>query len=60
MGHPEPTFHVESAGATRNFLPLLLFEIFASEIDGGRTLVAYSTASCSCTFCNNCHPLAFK
>ena len=41
MGHPKPTFHVESAGATLEFLPLLILEIFASEIDGGR--MAYST-----------------
>ena len=39
MGHPEPTFHVESAGATRKCLPRLILEISASEIDGSRTLV---------------------
>ena len=42
MGHTKPTFHVESAGATLKFLPLLILEILASEIDDGRTLVAYS------------------
>ena len=42
MGRPELTFHVESAGATRKCLLLrLILEIFASEIDGGRTLVTY-------------------
>ena len=34
---------MESAGPTLEFLPLLILEIFASEIDGGRTLVVYST-----------------
>ena len=49
MDHPEPTFHVESAGATLKCLPRLILEIIASEIDGGRTLVAYSTL-CICIF----------
>ena len=43
MGHPEPTFHVEFVGATLKSISRLILEIFASEIDGGRTLVAYST-----------------
>ena len=39
---PVPNFHEEFVGASSKFLAFLVLEIFASESDGGRTLVAYS------------------
>ena len=39
---PVPNFHEEFAGASSKSLAIVVLEIFASESDGGRTLVAYS------------------
>ena len=46
-GDPVPNFHEEFAGASSKSLAIVVLEIFASESDGGRTLVAYSTVSAS-------------
>ena len=42
---PVPNFQEEFVGASSKFLAFLVLEIFASESDGGRTLVAYSTVT---------------
>ena len=43
LGDPVPIFHEEFAGASSKSLAIVVLEIFASESDGGRTLVAYSS-----------------
>ena len=43
VGDPVPIFHEEFAGASSKSLAIVVLEIFASETDGGRTLVAYSS-----------------
>ena len=43
QGDPVPNFHEEFAGASSKSLAIVVLEIFASESDGGRTLVAYSS-----------------
>ena len=46
-GDPVLIFHEEFAGASSKSLAIVVLEIFVSESDGGRTLVAYSTAHAS-------------
>ena len=43
LGDPVPNFHKEFAGASSKSQAIVVLEIFASESDGGRTLVAYSS-----------------
>ena len=43
-GDPVLIFHQEFAGASSKSLAIVVLEIFVSESDGGRTLMAYSTA----------------
>ena len=42
-GDPVLIFHEEFAGASSKSLAIVVLEIFVSESDGGRTLVAYSS-----------------
>ena len=46
-GDPVLIFHEEFAGASSKSLAIVVLEIFVSESDGGRTLVAYSTYAIS-------------
>ena len=43
LDDPVPNFHEEFTGASTKSLAIVVLEIFMSESDGGRTLVAYST-----------------
>ena len=42
LGDPVPNFNEEFAGASSKSLAIVVLEIFVSESDGGRTLMAYS------------------
>ena len=43
VGDLVPIFHEEVAGASSKSRAIVVLEIFVSESDGGRTLVAYSS-----------------
>ena len=45
QGDPVPNVHEVFAGASSKSLAVVVLEILASESDGGRTLVAYSTST---------------